>query len=131
MLDTREILKVNVNALLAKLTGSRIAKARLLDVGDGSLGRIVYANGNTTLDVLLKIAGHFKLEPWQLLAPNLGKAILQQAAPEVDIDTLLKLSTPRSKNALDTIIQAAQEGRLQEEDLELLNAIAARFMTKG
>ena len=57
-----------------------------------------------------------------------------QSAPDyhsdsvsVEIQRLLAVSTPRSQSALTRIAEAAAQGRLTDEDLELLERVAKRF----
>ena len=54
-------------------------------------------------------------------------ALAGNADIEREIQELLPAATPRSRGALRRIAQAASEGRLTEEDLELLEKIAERF----
>lgn len=46
-------------------------------------------------------------------------------------EALIGLATPRSRTALERIASAAEAGRLSEEDLLLLERIAARFERDG
>lgn len=49
---------------------------------------------------------------------------------EREIEELLPAATPQSQGALRRIAQAASEGQLTDEDLELLEKIAERFKRK-
>ncbi len=46
-------------------------------------------------------------------------------------ERLLSMATPRSKKALETIIEASEQGRLTDDDVDLLARIAARFQGPG
>lgn len=77
MLDTKKILADNLTALLERRPDvSRLNLSKQIHVADGTLGRIKYGNGNPTVDVLERIAHFFRVEPWRLLAPDLGAAQL-------------------------------------------------------
>ncbi|AMU17543.1 hypothetical protein A3203_32730 [Burkholderia cenocepacia] len=82
MLDTQKILAENLTALLERRPDiSRLNLSKQIQVADGTLGRIKYGNGNPTVDVLERIARFFRVEPWQLLAPNLGAQLMRSESP--------------------------------------------------
>jgi transcriptional regulator with XRE-family HTH domain len=102
MLDIKKILAENLTTLLATRSDiSRLELSRQMKVGDGTLGSIKYGKGNPTVEVLDQIASFFKLEAWQLLAPNLGEserkaadvtvAMQKRAQNEGMIATLLEM----------------------------------------
>jgi len=64
-------------------------------------------------------------QPSDGVVPNAGGADVDKA------DALAILATPRSRAALARIALAANEGRLTEADLLLLDQIAARFESAG
>lgn len=69
-LDSKRVLA----GRLARLLGSRpdlprTEHAKLMGVGDGTLGRILYGTGNPTVEVLDAIAAYFRVGTWQLLRP--------------------------------------------------------------
>lgn len=61
-------------------------------------------------------------------SPQTRPEELTPTAP--DISALLSIATPRSRSALEQIAQASREGRLSDDDLELLQQIAARLARK-
>ncbi|WP_157378416.1 helix-turn-helix domain-containing protein [Burkholderia ubonensis] len=77
MLDTKKILADNLTQLLAgRPDVSRLNLSKQIHVADGTLGRIKYGTGNPTIEILESIARFFKIEPWQLLVPDLGRKLL-------------------------------------------------------
>lgn len=71
MLDVKEILAASVSELLeTRRDMSRLNLSKLMNVADGTLGRIKYGTGNPNVETLEQIARFFKFEPWQLLVPN-------------------------------------------------------------
>lgn len=58
---------------------------------------------------------------------RLGSAVQESPPYAKDIEALAGLATPRSLAVLDRLGQAARQGRLTEEDLDLLDRIASRF----
>lgn len=68
--QSKRALAANLAGLLAgRADKSRMEHAKLMGVGDGTLGRILYGTGNPGLEVLDSIASYFKLQPWQLIQP--------------------------------------------------------------
>ncbi len=53
--------------------------------------------------------------------------VADQSDIEREVEELLPAATPRSRGALRRIAQAARNGRLKDEDLELLEQIAERL----
>ncbi|MCA8075357.1 helix-turn-helix domain-containing protein [Burkholderia cepacia] len=75
MLDTKKILAANLTELLERRPDiSRLNLSKQIHVADGTLGRIKYGTGNPTVEILDQIARFFKVEAWQLLAPDLGRS---------------------------------------------------------
>jgi len=58
---------------------------------------------------------------------SLGEPDVTAAYGNVFMKDLSEIVTPRSKSALDRIIRASAEGRLTEDDIDLLQRIAERF----
>ncbi|WP_244116539.1 helix-turn-helix transcriptional regulator [Burkholderia gladioli] len=76
----KKTLADNLAELLATRPDvSRLNLSKAMGVADGTLGRIKYGDGNPTAEVIEKIATFFKIEPWQLLYPNLGRDLLHAA----------------------------------------------------
>lgn len=59
-----------------------------------------------------------------------GAPPARSAGPEDLARTLLARATPRSHRALLAIIDAAERGKLDDADIELLGAIAKRFQSQ-
>lgn len=118
---SNKVLSQRLAELLATAPSSRLKLADRMHVSDGTLGRIKYGQANATLDVVDRIATFFRVEPWTLIKP--GTAETQNLVAQ-----LSSLATPRSRAALDAIARAAEEGRLTDDDLRLLQHIAERFM---
>lgn len=81
MLEARLTLQKNFADLFERLKerrggGSRLTFSKEVGIGDGTLGRIKYGVGNPTLEVLERLGEFFAVEPWQLLAPDLGQDLL-------------------------------------------------------
>lgn len=122
------------------LTQGKIAEA--LDMSQGSVSS--YLNGYNALNARFAsyVAGMIGV-PIDTISPRLAEEIssLAQAivpgGPTVqhreslvvaeDIDGLLDLATPRSRSVLERIASAARAGRLSDDDLALLDQIAARL----
>jgi hypothetical protein len=70
----RKVLWANVRALMVKRYGGENLNrlAREAKIGPGSATRIKECQTNVGLGVLEKLARHFEVEPWQLLAPGLS-----------------------------------------------------------
>lgn len=118
--NSNKVLTERLSALLDAAEGSRLDLAKRMNVSDGTLGRIKYGQANPTLDVVDRIAAFFRIEPWMLIKPD--------GETQGLIAQLSAMATPRSRTALDTIARAAEEGRLTDDDLRLLQHIAERFM---
>lgn len=119
---SKATLAENLTALLAtKPDVSRLALSKQMGVADGTLGRIKYGTGNPTVEVLDQIADYFRIPAWQLLKPR------DEGGPD-PISELMNMATPRSRAALEAISQAAEQGRLTDADLLLLQQIAERFI---
>lgn len=123
--SSKQTLAENLTILLAsKPAGSRIELSKRMGVADGTLGRIKYGTGNPTIEVLDQIAGFFRIPTWELLKPTEPESLASA------IGELAKLTTPRSRAALQSIQAAADQGALTEADLLLLQRIADRFIER-
>lgn len=73
-LTTKQILWNNVQALMQERYGGEnlTRLARDTKIGPGTTTRIKMHQTSVGVDVLEKIAITFQLEPWQLLAPEMG-----------------------------------------------------------
>lgn len=104
MLDTKQILKQNLETLLETRPDiSRLNLSKQMKVADGTLGRIKYGTGNPTVEVLEQIAHFFKIQPWQMLVPDLGRQFIQpRARNELDeaIDFLIHLPSNAQQMAI-------------------------------
>ena len=68
---SKQALADRLTALLAaKPELPRIEHAKLMGVGDGTLGRIMYGTGNPGVEILDAIAAYFRVKTWQLLQPT-------------------------------------------------------------
>lgn len=69
--DSKRVLAAHLAQLLASRPDhARTEHAKIMGVGDGTLGRILYATGNPTVEVLDAIAAYFRISTWQLLHPG-------------------------------------------------------------
>lgn len=69
--DSKQVLAKHLADLLASRPDlPRMEHAKLMGVGDGTLGRIVYGTGNPGLEIVDAIASYFRVEPWRLLQPE-------------------------------------------------------------
>lgn len=68
----KKILWNNVRALMLKHYGAENLNrlAREAKIGPGSASRIKEARTSIGLDVLEKVAHHFRVDPWELLMPE-------------------------------------------------------------
>ena len=76
------------------------------------------------------IPSSFRSEPEAPQEPGREAAPLPSSASSSalpDLATLLGAASPRSRTAMERIAEAAKDGRLTEDDLELLAQIAARI----
>lgn len=74
----KDNLKRNLEALKSKdgtrlLSAGQLALAKKAGIGEGTVSRARRGVGNTTIKSLEAIAAVYKVEPWQLLAANLGQ----------------------------------------------------------
>ena len=67
--SSNQVLAAHLNRLLEGQELSRMALARRMGVSDGTLGRIKYGTANPTVEVIDRIARHFRVKPWELLCP--------------------------------------------------------------
>lgn len=124
---TAKTLAANVNLLidaLPQVSGGRPMLAARMGIGDKTLGILKAGTGNPTLESIEKAAKFFRKEPWELLKPTKPESLASA------IDELAKLTTPRSRAALQSIQAAAEQGALTEADLLLLQRIADRFIDR-
>lgn len=72
--DSKKVLWANVQTLMTDHFGGQNLGlvASEGEFSPANMTRIAAAKTNVGLDLLEKIAGVFKVEPWQLLAPDLG-----------------------------------------------------------
>jgi len=118
---SNKVLSERLAKLLDNTPSSRTEVADRMRVSDGTLGRIKYGQANATLEIVDRIAAFFRIEPWALIKP--GNRETQNLVAQ-----LSALATPRSRAALDVIARAAEQGKLTDDDLRLLQHIAERFM---
>lgn len=73
---TKTQIWANVQSLMTANYGAEnlTRLARETKIGPGSASRIKAQETSVGVDVLEKIADHFKVEPWQLMAPEIGAA---------------------------------------------------------
>ena len=90
--DTKKILWANVQALmLHHYKEENLTRlARDTKCGPGTASRIKAQRTSVGIDVLDKIAGFFRLQPWQLLVPELDAESPQTLA--VDAESMALLS---------------------------------------
>lgn len=62
--------------------------------------------------------------------PNVERVLTERVFDNPDLNDLLQLATPRTQTELLKIAQAAADGRLTEDDIKLLKAIADRLAKK-
>lgn len=70
-LGIREILASNLKALMAKSKHSQGDLFRLSNVAQSTIGRVINMQVDATVATIEAIAEVYKLQPWQLLVPNL------------------------------------------------------------
>ena len=75
-MNTKKVLWINVLAIMDYHYGKENLSrfARETGCGPGTATRIKNMSTSVGIDVLEKIADRFKLQPWQLLTPNLDPA---------------------------------------------------------
>ena len=76
--------------------------ARETKIGPGSASRIKAQETSVGVDVLEKIAGHFAVEPWRLMAPKLGADLVKIDAKQpihLDADELAVVLALRAVKA--------------------------------
>jgi hypothetical protein len=80
--DAKAILIENVLTLMELRYGRQNITAFGRDTGisTGGTQRVLDPVASVGVDILSRIAAHFKLEVWQLLAPNLGQALILSPA---------------------------------------------------
>lgn len=74
-------------------------------ISNGGTQRVLDPDTSVGVDLLAKIADHFKLEVWQLLAPNLGQAMLLSPA---ELAAVRKIREPQQPKGLGD--RAKQDG---------------------
>ena len=89
--DSRAVLWENVSALMRQRYGKEhLTKfAKDIGAGPGTATRIKNQETSIGLDVIDRIAVEFKLEPWQLLVPNLDPTNPPVLAPLSDAERKL------------------------------------------
>lgn len=105
---TKTTLWENTLSLMEKRYGAENLSrlARDTKIGPGSTSRIKAQETSVGVDVLEKIAEHFEVEPWQLMAPNLGAQVAlptEQMAlglTQDEIDTVLAIRAQKQKREL-------------------------------
>lgn len=70
-------------------------------------------------------------EGWMDQPHDLDQPPNTPAPPTPDPAALLPLATPRSRSALERIVDAARDGRLTDDDMELLAQIARRIAARA
>lgn len=94
-MDTKTILANNLKVLKGYYGISTLKMAKKCGVGNGTIGRALLGQGALDLDSITSIAVAFKLEPWQLLVPNLdpgNPCVIQElTATEKNLYEKLKL----------------------------------------
>lgn len=80
---TKTTLWENTLSLMEKRYGAENLSrlARDTKIGPGSTSRIKAQETSVGVDVLEKIADHFDVEPWRLMAPQLGAQFAHPAEP--------------------------------------------------
>lgn len=87
---TKKALSANLAALLASRPDKpRTEHARLMGVGDGTLGRILYGTGNPGIDVLEAIAAYFRTTPAQLLRDTAESHHVHESSQSVSGEALM------------------------------------------
>lgn len=118
--ETLKTLAANYSRLLQRRPheGSRMSLAKKMGVGDGSLGRIMYASGNPSLETIVQVAQYFRVAPWQLIAPEpeAGQVREGPASYTVDEDALAQ--------AIDWVTTALDEADLTIPKKKKARAIA-------
>jgi transcriptional regulator with XRE-family HTH domain len=110
MLDAKKILADNLSALLESRPDiSRLDLSKQMKVADGTLGRIKYGTGNPGVEVLEQIARFFRIETWQLLAPDLGKTVMAFPTSAPDSKLVVKES-----GGLDVLIAHAVQSAVKQ-----------------
>lgn len=90
----RDVLGKNVD-LLVRTSGKKLAVlVKETEVANGTLGRIRTGETETGVDKLDALASYFGVEPWQLLAPNLGMGLHVATAADDGIVRLAPVSIP-------------------------------------
>lgn len=105
-LDTTEspVLRDNMAELRKRDSRGVVALAQAIGgIGTGSVNRAIRGEGGSQLRTLVKIAEYFGVEPWQLLAPDLGRH-LDWPFPHTDRRRYLRLGA---------VQRGIVEGRLQ------------------
>ncbi len=118
MLPANKVLAENINRLLKKAPKlPRPELAKRMDIGDKTLGFLKAGTGNPTLENLVKVATFFRVQPWQLLAPNLGKS-----SAEVSESDQGKAASSRSEQSLLQLAWVEGDKGLSEESYRALEA---------
>lgn len=89
----KAVVIANVELLMNQKYGKRNVTAFGRDTGisTGGTQRVLDPTTSVGVDLLSKIADYFKIEIWQLLAPNLGQAMLLSPA---ELDAVKKIREP-------------------------------------
>lgn len=136
-----EIAAANANG------GRRLTQeflAQELGMTQGNLSSHLNGKRAITKDLAVKVALATGI-PVERFSPRLAKEIVAMAQAVQQptekppsgafnagqMAELMGLATPRSRAVLQRITQAADEGRLSEADIDLLDQIAARFETNS
>ncbi len=111
----KEVLRDNVVALMEHRYGKTNLNrlGREAKIGPGSATRIKEAKTSIGLDVLEKVAEHFKVQPWELLLPEF-RPQAPQLSPEdrARVDQLLRQLGDLSPPQRDALIESDEVKRL-------------------
>lgn len=111
---------------------------RLIDeaeVGPGTITRIKNQETSVGIDVLEKVAGALKVEPWQLLHPNLDDLLEQkevQTTPtnlQIDTKTVAHMSNRRSADSVESALRVLADAvrPLKPSDRDGIAALLGSF----
>jgi hypothetical protein len=98
---TKAIVIANIE-LLMKQKFERInvtGFGKFTGISTGGTQRVLDPDTSVSVDILGRIAAKFGLETWQLLAPNLGQALLLSPA---ELEAVRKIREPQQPKTIKT-----------------------------
>jgi hypothetical protein len=110
-IPAKAIVIANVKLLMETKYGKVNVTAFGRDTGikTGGAQRVLDPDTNVGVDLLAQIADYFKIETWQLLAPNLGQSLKLSPA---EVEAVRKIREPLQPRSIETPSASSTKPRI-------------------